>query len=551
MNRSHAIAFRRLRHGLYFCLSLFLILALHFLPLAFAPMGAAQSTTALPPFSTQGARIVDRQGQTVLLRGVNWFGMETETHTPHGLWARDYKDMLQQISNLGYNTIRLPFSVQALRSQTISGVDFSNGNNRDLAGKTPLQVMDLVVQEAERQGLWILLDSHRLNDSNIPQLWYGDGFSEDDWIGTWELLARRYRHQANVIGADLKNEPHGPASWGTGDRATDWRLAAERAGNAILAIAPNWLIVVEGVQNNVPGQRLSHWWGGNLEGVRNYPVRLSQPNQLVYSPHEYGPGVHNQPWFNEPGFPQNLPVRWQLGFHYIADENLAPILIGEFGGRQVDATSKEGIWQRELVDFIDQNDLSFTYWSWNPNSGDTGGILRDDWRSIDAPKQALLSTLLTADVASAPTPTPTPTPDPAPTPMPTPEPEPTPMPEPTPSLPPAPELVPTPQPTPSPTQLQATVNLQSDWQQGFCVNFRVTNTGTTPSQHWQLRFQMNQAAIQNSWNGDYTNQGNQYTVTPPNWGRAIQPGQTVDWMGFCASKSGADYLPKQVSVQLL
>ncbi|MEM9119668.1 MAG: cellulase family glycosylhydrolase [Cyanobacteria bacterium P01_F01_bin.56] len=556
MKRPHTISFRALRHGLYFCLSLCLVLILNFVTLPHLPTQAADAT-ALPPLSTQGARIIDRQGQTVLLRGVNWFGMETETHTPHGLWARDYKEMLQQIKGLGYNTIRLPFSLQSLRSQNISGVNFDIGSNRDLQGKTPLQVMDLVVQEAARQGLWILLDSHRLNDSRIPELWYGDGFTEADWIGTWELLAQRYRNQGNVIGADLKNEPHGRASWGTGDRATDWRLAAERAGNAILAINPNWLIVVEGVQNNVPGQQLSHWWGGNLEGVRNYPVRLSQPNQLVYSPHEYGSGVYNQPWFNEPGFPQNLLSRWQIGFQYIADAGIAPILIGEFGGRQVDNRSKEGIWQRQLVDFIGQKNLNFTYWSWNPNSGDTGGILQDDWRSIHQPKQALLSTTLASNAvafyptpdsipAPEPTPQPTPQPTPEPTPQPTPEPTPTPIPEPTP--------VPTPEPTPPPTgqsQLQTVVNLQSDWQQGFCLNFRVTNAGSTPTQNWQLRFQMNQATIRNSWNGDYQRQGTQYTVAPPNWGRVIQPGQTVDWMGFCANKSGSDYLPDQVSAQPL
>jgi len=133
------------------------------------------------------------------------------------------------------------------------------------------------------------------------------------------MLANRYKNQRNVIGADLKNEPHGQASWGTGDRATDWRLAAERAGNAVLAVNPNWLILVEGVERNVPGQRLpSHWWGGNLEGVRNYPVRLSTPRKLVYSPHEYGAGVYDQPWFSESTFPQNLDARWEAEFNYIA-----------------------------------------------------------------------------------------------------------------------------------------------------------------------------------------------------------------------------------------
>jgi len=35
-----------------------------------------------------------------------------------------------------------------------------------------------------------------------------------------------------------------------------------------------------------------------------------------------------------------------------------------------------------------------TYWAWNPNSTDTGGILMDDWRTVDAAKQQLLKTLL-------------------------------------------------------------------------------------------------------------------------------------------------------------
>ena len=38
----------------------------------------------------------------------------------------------------------------------------------------------------------------------------------------------------DVIGADLKNETHGPATWGTGG-PTDWRRAAERAGRQGIA----------------------------------------------------------------------------------------------------------------------------------------------------------------------------------------------------------------------------------------------------------------------------------------------------------------------------
>lgn len=351
------------------------------------------ASTIVFPLSTRGSQIVDAKGRVIVMRGVNWFGMELKEHAPHGLWVRDYKQMLAQMKTLGYNVIRLPYSVQALRSPDISGVDFSIGANKDLYGKTPLEVMDIIIQEAQRQGLCILLDSHRLQDGNIPELWYGDGFTEKDWIDTWVLLAKRYKNRSNVIGADLKNEPHGRASWGTGDRSTDWRLAAERAANNILSVNPNWLIVVEGVVENVPGQKQSgYWWGANLEGVRKYPVRLRVPKKLVYSPHEYGNS--DMRWFSEPTFPKNLYKRWEVGFQYIATQRIAPILIGEFGGHHVDTKSKEGIWQRQLVDYIDKKKLSFTYWCWNPNSEGTGGILQDDWKSINTDKQKLLSHVL-------------------------------------------------------------------------------------------------------------------------------------------------------------
>ena len=544
-NRKHpepgiaGIRLRRFQPAMWICTVLLLVISLLQQPQSLISVADA-ATTLSTPLSTQGSNIVDATGKPVLLRGVNWFGMETSLHVPHGLWVRDYKDMLVQMKSLGYNIIRLPYSVQALRSSNIGGVDFSIGSNNDLNGKTPLQVMDLVVKEAGKQGLLVLLDSHRLNDQEIPELWYGDGFTEADWIGTWTMLADHYKNQTNVIGADLKNEPHGQASWGTGNQANDWRLAAERAGAAIQAVNPNWLIVVEGVENNVPGQQLAgHWQGGNLEGVKNYPVRLSTSNKLVYSPHDYGSGVYNQPWFSDPTFPNNMPSRWETGFNYIATQGIAPILIGEFGGRQVDSSSKEGIWQQKLVDFIGQKGLSFTYWDWNPDSSDTGGILLDDWRSVDVPKQQLLSRLLPGSATLTPTSTPPPVSLPSPIPTPTP----TPTPNPTPS--------PTPISTPSPgAMLKAEAVIKSDWDQGFCVDLLVTNQGNASTKNWQLTFQLNQATITGTWNGNFV-EGTNYTVTPPDWGRVIQPSQTANSVGYCAKKQGANYKPTQLSATSL
>ncbi len=532
----------------------------------------AEMTIELP-LSTRGAKILDAKGQQVLLRGVNWFGTETETHVPHGLWKRDYKEILAQIKSLGYNLIRLPYSLEALRSPNVNGIDFSIGSNKELEGKTPIQVMDLIIQEAQRQGLLVLLDNHRLNDQRISQLWYEDGFTEADWIDTWKMLAYRYKNQTNVIGADLKNEPHGKASWGTNDLATDWRLAAERAGNAILDVNPNWLIVVEGVEKNVPTQKLpKHWQGGNLEGVKRYPIRLSRRNKLVYSPHEYGPRVADQPWFWEPKFPKNLIDRWQIGFHYISSQNIAPIFIGEFGGRQVDTNSKEGIWQNEFVKYIKQKKLSFAYWSWNPNSADTGGILLDDWLSVDIPKQQLLSQLLPVNFSqvtpvqrsgglgevegvrgeinskfkiqnsklgvSSSSPS-SPSSPSLPHSL-------------TPSSPSSPSSPPSSSSAPrissSSSQLAVTSDIYTNWQTGFCVSFKIMNQSNAKVNDWLLTFSMKQAAINNSWNGNFKPQGaTQYVVTPLDWGRVVEPNQVRDF-GFCANKLGSDYQPTEVRV---
>lgn len=338
-------------------------------------------------FHDSGSKIVDAKGQEVRLTGVNWFGLETSNFAPDGLGARNWQDMMKQMAQAGFNTLRLPYSNQLFDpSSTPNGIDYSL--NPDLVGLNGLQIMDKIVDEAGKLGMKIILDRHRPTAAGQSELWYTDKISEDRWIGDWVMLANRYKGNPTVIGADLDNEPHGQATWGDGNTTTDWRLAAERAGDAVLAANPDWLIIVEGVDKNGSD---SYWWGGNLEGVKDFPVRLSDPSKLVYSAHEYGPEVYNQPWFMAPNFPNNLTQVWAKHWAFVQQDGIAPLLLGEFGGRSV-GQDAEGTWQRTLVQFLKDNNISYTYWCWNPDSGDTGGVLNNDWTTIDAAKMQLLST---------------------------------------------------------------------------------------------------------------------------------------------------------------
>ncbi|TAK34913.1 MAG: glycoside hydrolase family 5 protein [Chloroflexota bacterium] len=336
----------------------------------------------------EGSRLVDSDGKEVVLTGVNWFGMETGTFAPHGLWARSLDSMLDQIVALGFNTIRLPYSNEMFHpTSKPQGIDFAI--NPDLKGLTGIQIMDKVVEGAQRRGLKIFLDQHRPNQYGQSNLWYTDKLSEQRWISDWVMLAQRYKGNDTVIGADLHNEPHGEATWGTGNVSTDWRLAAERAGNAILAANPDWLIIVEGVDSY---KGIGYWWGGNLRGVKDHPVRLSDPSKLVYSAHDYGPGVSGQSWFSAPDFPSNLSRLWEENWAYLVHDNVAPVILGEFGGHSVSTKDVEGIWQRTLVAYLRDNRISYTYWSFNPNSADTGGVLEDDWTTVNEAKHQLLAT---------------------------------------------------------------------------------------------------------------------------------------------------------------
>jgi endoglucanase len=346
------------------------------------------------PLHTEGARIVDARGETVTFTGVNWFGLETNTFAPHGLWSRKLDDMLDQMAGQGFNSLRLPFSNELFDpASKPTGVDFAL--NPGLQGLTGPQIMDKVVEGATKRGMMVLLDRHRPTSQGQSNLWYTDKVSEERWISDWVMLAKRYRANPLVVGADLHNEPHGEATWGDGNAKTDWQAAAQRAGDAVLKENPNWLIVVEGIES-YKGD--GYWWGGNLQGAAAHPVKLSDSSKLVYSAHDYSPKVWSQQWFTDPAFPANMPALWDKQFGYLVKNKTAPVLMGEFGGRSVaekDAQGNkdlEGIWQRHLVSYLKDNGLSYTYWAWNPNSGDTGGVLKDDWKTVDEDKAALLKT---------------------------------------------------------------------------------------------------------------------------------------------------------------
>ena len=361
-------------------------------------------TTIAPGFlSTDGGQIIDSTGKAVKLTGVNWFGAEGYAFAPQGLWMDSYQNQMAKMKELGFNVIRLPYSDAMLDAgRRPTGIDY--GKNPDLVGKTSLEVFDKIIEHADKIGMKIILDHHRSGDgasANENGLWYTSQYPESKMIENWKMLATRYKGNDAVIGADLHNEPHNPATWGDGG-PNDWARAAERIGNAIQSVNKDWLLIVEGIETY---QNQWYWWGGNLLGEKNYEVKFNTPDKLVYSVHDYGPSLHMMSWFNDGNFPNNMPAKWdQMWGHFIKNDE-APILVGEFGSRM--ETGIDQKWMPKLVQYMNgdwdgngtidlaQGDqgASWTYWAWSPGSGDTGGIMNDQWqvdyRKYDAIKAGL------------------------------------------------------------------------------------------------------------------------------------------------------------------
>src|SRR5205823_11970317 len=120
------------------------------------PQAGHGAESPLGTVRTEVGKLIAADGQEVRLTGVNWFGLETPNFAPHGLWARNWQDMLDQVERAGFNAIRLPFSNQVLEAGSLAN-SMDATKNPDLLGLSGLQVMDRIVEGAGRRGLAIVL----------------------------------------------------------------------------------------------------------------------------------------------------------------------------------------------------------------------------------------------------------------------------------------------------------------------------------------------------------------------------------------------------------
>jgi endoglucanase len=480
-----------------------------------------------------GNQILDANGNPVRIAGVNWYGFETPDEVAHGLWAQDYHAIIDDIKNLGYNTIRIPFSNQMVETPIApQNIGFYNNGpiNTDIKGLNALQILDKIVAYAGTDGLKVILDDHRSEAGESAEqngLWYTSAYPSSAWVNDWAALAKRYAGNPTVIGFDLRNEPHTPAgetyaqgaTWGTGDTSTDVRLAYEQAGNAILAADPGALIFCEGIGENPTssGGTNSTWWGGDLALAGQFPVVLSSPGHVVYSAHDYGPLEFQQTWFNSSTTPASLDAVWNANWGYLYAQNTAPVWVGEFGTDNTaadvssSAAGSQGQWFSSLMSYIKSNQwMGWTYWALNGE--DRYGLLDGAYDLVPAlpAKQSLLASdqfPLTGTVTGSPPPT-----------------------------------------SPPPVSCHAAYSLTNTWPGGFQAQVVLANTGTSPISPWALTWTFpGDQKISSLWNAGYTQTGELITATAPSYNATLAPSGTVT-IGFTASFTASNATPTAFSV---
>lgn len=122
-------------------------------------------------------------------------------------------------------------------------------------------------------------------------------------------------------------------------------------------------------------------------------------HHVVYSPHEYGPGMHGQRWITAHMSERDWQAQMDRHWGYLLDgkgPNAAPIWVGEFGTctfmeRCIRGRDMQAVWFNALIHYLQRHPAAgWAYWALNgalPGASDNRrhsrperyGLLAPDW----------------------------------------------------------------------------------------------------------------------------------------------------------------------------
>lgn len=277
-----------------------------------------------------------------ITRGINWYGHETDLGRFTCSWAHPTEHYLGQLADMGFNSLRVPFSYQYVRNGDFSSLDhFFN-----IVGN---------------YNMTVVLDLHRINNnaqSPIPT----DGISQEEFWDAWVAIASRYKDHKELVALELFNEEQYP---GSPENINYWNDFMKQT---ILYIEERIPDRFEYIVNGVA-------WGGSLAGisVEDLPIR----DRVKYSIHKY--------IFSG----NSVPSDWDISFGSYPEKTY----VTEWGFRTADEGKDETWWARMFIGYLKKRNIRDTYFWTLANSGDTKALYYDDCGTINWEKFNIIKTL--------------------------------------------------------------------------------------------------------------------------------------------------------------
>jgi hypothetical protein len=283
-----------------------------------------------------GNRVVDAEGNEVLLRGVNAGGLETLP-----MDEQPVKSVVVAIEDWKANCVRVPIKDEFWYGQSA----YQNDGGREYREK-----IDRIITLAANRGAYVMIDLHRYRAPRKEHAVF------------WAEFAALYKNHPAVL-FDVFNEPHG-VSWelwrnggfistAKGVDESAFLSDEERRRNqgyesigmqglvdAVRGAGASNIIVAGGIQ-----------WCNDLSGIADgYALDDRGGNGIIYSWHCY-----------------NWHRGWEAKVLAVAEKH--PVVVGEFGadvkkmGFIPDADQEDPhTWAPDMLGFIQKHKLHWTAW---------------------------------------------------------------------------------------------------------------------------------------------------------------------------------------------
>ena len=322
---------------------------------------------------TQGQQVIGRDGKPLLLRGTNlgnWMVPEgymwqfaghtqsareierlvTELIGPErnrAFWKQyreDYitRDDIHLIGQAGFNCIRIPFHYKFFQTDDDEG----------------FRLVDRLVQWSRAEGIYLVLDMHaapggqtgtNIDDSDGYPWLFTDAGAQQQFLDTWQRIAKHYHNEPVILGYDLLNEPipNYPALMPLNPLLEP---LYKRAAAVVRKEDKRHIFILGGAQ-----------WDNNFD-IFGPPF----DSNIIYQWHRY-----------KTASPDDSTVKHYADFRA---KNNVPIWLGE-SGENTDA------WIAQFRTVLERNDIGWAFWPYK-KIGATSAVETitppDGWDSIVA-----------------------------------------------------------------------------------------------------------------------------------------------------------------------